>query len=419
MFAMIEPKPHLERRRMLTNVYTKTYIQGSPELTNILNTMLSERLLPQMRRWAETGREVDVHRENKAFIMDCGTAYIFGLGNGTNFIQKPEEKALLRDFELGISGLFWFTEAPSFVRFITYVGMKLVRDEVIKSFQAMEDLCLKMSEKARLMLQHGSAKVRSAHPTVYTQLCKKLEEAKNSPDTINNLAAAELLDHTQAGPDPAGITLTYLMAELSQDPAARHRLREELRNLQRKDAIWSSPRALDDLPYLDAVLMETMRLHPGALGPFPRLVPSNGTTLGRFSNIPQGTTVSTSAYSLHRNPSVFPEPERWRPERWVDSSVEARKEMQKWFWVFGSGSRMCIGSHLAMRSKSYSYVESALKDTFSNRVVVMKSFIAAVYSEFDISLVDGKIPPQTDAVIAYPEGHTCLVRFQKIQPVLV
>lgn len=49
----------------------------------------------------------------------------------------------------------------------------------------------------------------------------------------------------------------------------------------------------------------------------------------------------------------------------------------------------------------------------------MKSFIAAVYSEFDISLVDGKIPSQTDAVIAYPEGNMCLMRFHKIQPVLV
>lgn len=364
MFAMAEPKPHLERRRMLANVYTKTYIQSSPELTDTLNTMLSERLLPQMRSWAETGKEVDVHRENKAFIMDCGTAYIFGLGNGTNFIQKPEEKALLRDFELGISGLFWFAEAPSFVKFMGCFGIKLIRDEVIKSFQVMEDLCLKMSEKAKLAMQHNSAKVRSAPPTVYAQLRKKLEEAKNSPDAINTMTAAELLDHTQAGPDPAGITLTYVMAELSQNPAARHRLREELRTLQRKDAIWSSPRALDDLPYLDAVVMETMRLHPGAFGPFPRLVPPGGTTLGRFSNIPQGTTVSTSAYSLHRNPSVFPEPERWRPERWLDSGAEARKEMQKWFWVFGSGSRMCIGNHLAVRSESIPMLLKVCKKEF-------------------------------------------------------
>ncbi|KAI0592101.1 CypX Cytochrome P450 [Pyrenophora tritici-repentis] len=51
-------------------------------------------------------------------------------------------------------------------------------------------------------------------------------------------------------------------------------------------------------------------------------------------------------YSLHRNGSVFPEPLKWKPERWLGGGKD-KAEMEKWFWAFSSGARMCIGVHLA------------------------------------------------------------------------
>jgi hypothetical protein len=67
--------------------------------------------------------------------------------------------------------------------------------------------------------------------------------------------------------------------------------------------------------------------------------------------IPARTTISTSSYTLHRNESVFPSPEVWKPERWLEASSEQRAGMMKWFWAFGSGTRMCIGSNLALLGK--------------------------------------------------------------------
>jgi hypothetical protein len=51
-------------------------------------------------------------------------------------------------------------------------------------------------------------------------------------------------------------------------------------------------------------------------------------------DIPAGTTVSASVYSLHRNPKAFPKPKEWRPERWVEATNESKKDMMKGFWVF-------------------------------------------------------------------------------------
>lgn len=82
-------------------------------------------------------------------------------------------------------------------------------------------------------------------------------------------------------------------------------------------------------------------------------MPRGGAKLGGF-DVPAGTAVSASIYSLHRNEEVFSNPEEWKPERWSEATPEKRRQMLKWFWIFGSGGRMYIGNHLGVRSKFFS-----------------------------------------------------------------
>lgn len=114
----------------------------------------------------------------------------------------------------------------------------------------------------------------------------------------------------------------------------------------------ASPRSIDNLPLLDAILLETLRLRPSVPGSQPRITPSSTSrspiSLCGYASIPAGVRVSAQAYSLHRNAKVFPEPEVWKPERWLDASQEKKEEMMRWFWPFGSGGRMCIGNHFAV-----------------------------------------------------------------------
>jgi cytochrome P450 len=210
----------------------------------------------------------------------------------------------------------------------------------------MEDLCTNKCKSAKSALLFQDTKM--GHPTVYVQIRQKLEEAQVAPQLLDMTIAAEMLDHIQAGHEGTGITLIFRMCELARNPSSTAKLQEELVTLG------TNPTAqlIDGLLFLDAVLMETMRLYPGSFGPFPRYVPEKGASLANCA-IPAGTTVSASVYSLHIDPGVFPEPEEWCPERWMEATTENRREMMKWFWVFGSGGRMCIGNHLATRSKSF------------------------------------------------------------------
>ncbi|KAL8875473.1 MAG: hypothetical protein Q9198_006177, partial [Flavoplaca austrocitrina] len=89
----------------------------------------------------------------------------------------------------------------------------------------------------------------------------------------------------------------------------------------------------------------------------PRVTPYYSSTAASLSidgydKIQGGVTVSSNAYTLHRNPDVFLNPEAWMPERWLEADKERRQEMKRWLWTFSSGGRMCLGSNFAIQSTS-------------------------------------------------------------------
>ena len=110
-----------------------------------------------------------------------------------------------------------------------------------------------------------------------------------------------------AGSDTTAVSLTYIVWVLLH-PSHRHirsKLEAEL------TALRSNPTnaELTALPYLSAFLKEGLRLYGAAPGSLPRVVPAGGTVLAGYE-LPAGATVSTQAYSLHRDPEIFADPER-------------------------------------------------------------------------------------------------------------
>ena len=61
--------------------------------------------------------------------------------------------------------------------------------------------------------------------------------------------------------------------------------------------------------------------------------------------------VNAQAYSLHRNEEAFPKAEEWIPDRWLGKVPGETEKKERWFWAFGSGGRMCVGSNFAMNCK--------------------------------------------------------------------
>lgn len=78
----------------------------------------------------------------------------------------------------------------------------------------------------------------------------------------------------------------------------------------------------------------------------PHTVPSSGWTL-KSIHFPPGTNVGCSAYSLHFNSAIFPDPYAFKPQRWLTEDTKAKEEMNKHWFAFGAGSRSCIAKNLA------------------------------------------------------------------------
>lgn len=87
--------------------------------------------------------------------------------------------------------------------------------------------------------------------------------------------------------------------------------------------------------------------------------------------VPPGTIVSTQAWSLHRDPSVFPSPDSFLPERWLECSQVELDNMLQHMIPFGVGTRMCGGQNLAQ--------------------VIMRIMIVAIVRNFNIAA-----PPETN-----------------------
>jgi hypothetical protein len=380
MFSMSQKRPHTERKRMFGNIYSKSTLRSSPIFRDLCEEIVIRRFLPILEAAAVQGSPINVLEYNHAVYMDFICAYIFGIQNVANFLQ--DSKTCSRWVELRSitkNHGFWSMEFPRFTSLLTYIGIHLEPPWLGSVWDELKDPCLGMLQSVEHSSEIQSNDPREDHkggiytkPVVYDQLLSQLKSSsgKHAPVSLSQsqlrlTMASELMDHILAATETTAWTLTYIMHELSQRPDLQTSLRRELLSLSppliyhRSDNKMNetsmlelpSPRSIDNVPLLDAVLIETLRLRPSVPGSQPRITPSSSASspisICGYTNIPAGTLVSSQAYSLHRNEQVFPEPEVWNPRRWLDASPEQRDEMMKWFWAFGSGGRMCIGNNLA------------------------------------------------------------------------
>ncbi len=138
-----------------------------------------------------------------------------------------------------------------------------------------------------------------------------------------------------AGHETTAIALAWAVHWLWRHPAALARVREELAVL----GDHPEPEAIEALPYLSAVTDETLRLHPIVTENL-RLLKAP-LEIGGYT-LPAGTGVGVAISVIHEDPTLYPDPTAFRPERFLDRKFTAFE-----FLPFGGGHRRCIGSAFA------------------------------------------------------------------------
>lgn len=142
-----------------------------------------------------------------------------------------------------------------------------------------------------------------------------------------------LMTFFMAGHDTTASTLAWAVQLVHRDPRVRDRLRAEV-------ATATDDAALAALPYLEAVCQETLRLCPIA----PYIARDLRRPFAvRGHELPAGATLAISIIGIHRRPELYPEPERFDPDRFLGRGYPPSQ-----FLPFGGGARRCVGAALAM-----------------------------------------------------------------------
>ncbi|KAJ0578383.1 putative cytochrome P450 [Helianthus annuus] len=155
---------------------------------------------------------------------------------------------------------------------------------------------------------------------------------------------AIIMDMFGAGTDTTSTTLEWTLTELLRNPRVMKKLQQEAQKVgQGRSFIPEGD--IDKMPYLKAVLKESLRLHT----PVPLLVPRESTKEVKIMgyDIPSGTQVIINAWAIARDPSIWDEPEKFKPERFLNSPIDY-KGVHYEFTPFGAGRRKCPGITFAM-----------------------------------------------------------------------
>lgn len=149
-----------------------------------------------------------------------------------------------------------------------------------------------------------------------------------------------------AGSETTASTLSALMYHMLVSHQYLKRLRNELEVAIPDIKHMPDASKLDTLPFLNAVIQETIRLHPGATHRQDRLAPDEDLVCqgldGKEFVIPKGTCIGMTAPLINRHPSLYEHPDQFIPDRYLENPKLARYQM-----AFSKGTRQCLGMNLA------------------------------------------------------------------------
>jgi cytochrome P450 len=299
---LLDEAAHMEQRKLLLPSLHGKRMQRYGE-------MMSEIAAEEIQSWP-SGEPYKVRPRMQAITLEIILRAVFGLQRGERLERLRVELRRLLDL-LTRPHMFMFLIVlgpQGLSRFGPFQRLHKQVDELIYA---------EISERRR-------AVDLDQREDILSMLLEARHEADESPMTDREIRD-ELLTLLVAGHETTATALAWAVERLSRHPDKLARLGEEVR--------------AGETEYLEAVVNETLRLRPVISLVARRL--TEPVEIGGW-RLPAGITVAPSIYLTHRRPDVYPNPEQFEPERFLENPPGT------YTWIpFGGGVRRCIGGAFA------------------------------------------------------------------------
>ncbi|KAF1942105.1 cytochrome protein [Clathrospora elynae] len=372
VFDLRDLKQHARHRRLLLGSMSEASLKSVEHIVQERTALAMEKMGLEMKNKGA----VDVLKWWMFFSSDVIGELTFG--DSFRMLEQGQMNQYTSDLS-NLTKMFGVRMAfPRLIMLASYIPLPLF-SSAVTTHNRMNTYAV---ESIRRYEKAAKAEPHNPKPTLFTKMFNANEETLPHVEVVANAQA-----YIIAGSDTTASSLTYLVWAVCRDPSIKSRLAAELGALP--DGVKDED--LKALPYLNQVIQETLRCYAAAPANLPRNVPAGGCEIDGYW-MPEGTEVQTQAYSMHRDPVVYPEPERFNPSRWESPS----KDMKDAFMPFGGGARTCIGMHLARMEL---------------RIATAKFFRA--YPNAKLSTLDGFCDEDMEQIIfflIYPKNKRCLIQ---------
>ena len=354
---LLSGETHQRQRKLLTPPFHGERMKAYGDIiTNITTEVTST--------W-KLGQPLSVRDSMQEIALRVILQAVFGLSAGERYTKL--EKRLCDILDLTTSGL------RASLSFFPAIRVDLGRWSPWGNF-------LRQREEIDQLL-YAEIQDRRDHPdpsrTDILTLMMAARDENGEPMTDVELRD-ELMTLLIAGHETTASALTWALYWIHKLPSVRVKLVAELDNFGDGDL-----NEISRLPYLTAVCQETLRIYPIAMITIPRIV-RTPIEIGGYQFAP-GTMLVGCIYLMHRRPDLYPQPQEFQPERFLEKQYSLYE-----YLPFGGSNRRCVGMAFALYE--------------------MKLVLATVLKNLDLALVDNyPVKPIRRGVTLAPSGGKWLI----------
>ncbi|KAL4874475.1 cytochrome P450 [Aspergillus karnatakaensis] len=343
VLTTVDHDHHKLRRHIIDSFFSKQSVAK-------LDGMIREKvriLLGQLGQARRKGTVVELHAALGALTSDVISEYMYGESLGS--LHAPRYRTPISDsaahtigwlhyvrFYPAVFRLAWLLPVQSLGGRLSVVG------PVLRLLQFTRDKADEYLAGTSKSGADGEGK-----KTIFSAL---VAETVPPHEKSRQRLVAEVTSILAAGTDTTARTGAVALFYLARNPVVLKALRKELFesfSLSRDKGTWVEQEipasSLERLPYLTAVVRESLRLAHPAILRSSRVAAEP--VMYKDIAIPSGTPISQSIYFVSMDPDIFPDPETFNPDRWIDAAAN-EVNLHKHLVTFTQGSRQCLGISL-------------------------------------------------------------------------